>query len=384
MSALERWYLFLPILVFPVSQASGINFGDTFRIFIFSFCGLLIIDLALELLFRSIRKLARAWYLTTIVAFSTNLPELSVAMTSCFKGDPLDVAPNVALGSNFANVILGLLALLCSIAVVLLSRRAKSSIFSTSKTDLLRGGRQFVFALVLSLAAVSYFEALRLGLIALVFWILITLAIAFVFVLTNFKASSGRKVSLLSQISHNDLDELISVFKADNPILDFLKFVDNILHANTNLELKSMLSSPPVTKLKLAQPEEMRAWITALPPRLTANLFEILEHFDIYTHVSSRRAIHVLSGVISLLMIALGGVLLDTSGDLMSKTFLVNKGFVAFFILSFLTSAGEFLTSYKFFLKGKLRDGWRNIADSNLANLIIACLVVLSHWLFVN
>lgn len=370
---LERWYLAVPLLVFPLASVKKVDLVSAFHIYIYVTIGLVLIDLSLDKLVSSVRKLFNPWFLTSIVAFSTNLPELSVSLISAFKGDGLMVAPGVALGSNFVNLILGFMALFMVYLLAFFLPGVKNAVRSY---DYSRGFKQLALALVLSIVASAYYPMVQGGTFYLLVWLLTILVISSNFVFLNFHSKHGKKVSLLSHIPAHTLEELARTVGNDSKIGRFLKYLIDIKENPTNFSLDDIFTSPELLALKHACEEEIRNVRSKLIKELRSELDEILELFDVYHHLDKPRTYYVIVCSLSLAFIALGSYLLDSAGDLISKNFEISKGYVSFFVLSFLTSAGEFLTSYKFFLDGKFRDGWRNIADSNLANLLIGFVVV--------
>lgn len=376
----ERWYLVAPCLVFIAGEYHDVPLKQSFKIFLLSFFGLLVIDLALEGIIFSLKKLVRAWHITFLVAASTNLPEFAIAVTSFLKGDPLDVAPNVALGSNFANVILGFLALFFAIIARLAKSQTDFNVVYGLR-QLLNSSNQVIFALFLSCLAILYFKSLQSsGLLSI--WVVIVLLVVVIYYYRNFSSHVGRKASLISQISHHELDEILAEVKDNNPLIEFLRFVDDFLHNHSAFELDQIANAVEVKRLQNASFQELNLWKKNIPRKHIRVVSEILEHFEIYSHLSnSARHIYLVAVALGLVGIAIGAFMLDNSADLLAADFNLQKGLVAFFVLSFLTSAGEFLTSYKFFLQGKLRDGWRNIADSNLSNLIITLIILALHFI---
>ncbi|MCS6893703.1 MAG: hypothetical protein NZO16_03945 [Deltaproteobacteria bacterium] len=373
---IERWYLVAPLVIFPAGQNFGVAFPEVLKTFLLILIGLILIDIALEVLIQSLRKVVRVWHLTTFVAFSTNLPEFGVALTSCLKGDPLNVAPGVALGSNTVNVIFGFCALFLALLVLCILGGVVETV---KRYDYKRGAKQLLLALFFALAAVSYYRTLHSSELIAVWMVFVIIIIGF-FVFLNFKQSHGKKISLLSQIPHQELDRALESCSVTNPLIDFLKFVDRILHEPEHHTLNEILRSEELLILRKASKQSFKNWIAHLPQESHQQIEEILEHFDIYTHLAKSKSLYILYSFISLAIIGAGAFCLDMAGDQLATNFQLSKGIVSFFILSFLTSAGEFLTTYKFFLQGKFRDGWRNIADSNLANLIIAGFIVILHF----
>ncbi len=371
---LERWYLFSPIIVFPVSIFKQVDIQIALRIFCFVLVGLLLIDFAVDRLTSSLRKIFKAWFLTSLLAFSTNLPELSVTTISALKGDGFLVAPGAALGSNFVNVLLVTLALGIVFFLSFLSASVKSA---TKSFDYLGGLKQIGLALFYGCIAVIYYPIAQADTSYLAFWVLIVLTIVTIFGLTNFYSKQGKKISLLSHITVHTVNNLLDSIREENAVRDFLIYLNKVIAKPKDYSIDDLLACQELEAIKKLSDEEIESVRSKLSKDLKDDLDEILELFGISQHLDSPGYVYYLQAFISVLFIATGSYFLDLAGDLMSTGFNLNKGLISFFVLSFLTSAGEFLTSYKFFMNGKFRDGWRNVADSNLCNLLIAVFVVI-------
>jgi len=366
----ERWYLFTAFLVFLVAPFYDVDLKVAAAISLKIFVGLLLIDFFLDKLLEHVIKIVPIWYVTSVIASATNLPELGVATVSALKGDPLDVAPGVALGSNLLNLILLFLSFL---AVGLIKINNRSFWASLNLTGVLK---TFFFALFFFFISDLYYRVLEINRFYPLFWCFLVIAVFWFYFNEHYLKDSGKSKSALAQINHEELDRiLVKLEKLPGlrSLRNFFVLLDDYVEGKKELaKLDDLFEGKEWSSLKNELPN---LDLSSFDLAEKQSIFRIFEIFGVHLVERSymRSVIWVISGLAGIFFCS---ILLDSSGDDLAVSFNVGKGSISYFVLSFFTSAGEFLTSYKLASMGKIRESVKNVSVSNLVNLLIAV------WIF--
>ena len=366
----ERWYLFTAFLVVFVAPFYDVNLKVAAAISLKIFVGLFLIDFFLDKLIEHVIKIVPIWYVTSLIASATNLPEFGVATVSALKGDPLDVAPSVALGSNLMNLILLFLSFL---AVGLIKIKNRLFWASLNLTGVLE---TFFFALFFLFIANLYYWVLEIDQFYLVFWCFLVIAVFWFYFHKNYLKDIGKGKSALAQINHQELDRILNKLEKStglDSLKNFFVLLDDYVEGKKELaKLDDLFEGKEWSTLKN---ELHNLDLSSFDLAEKQSIFRIFEIFGVHLadRCYKRSVMWVISGLVGIFFCS---ILLDSSGDDLAVSFNIGKSSISYFVLSFFTSAGEFLTSYKLASMGKIRESVKNVAVSNLVNLLIAAWIV--------
>jgi len=221
-----------------------------------------------------------------------------------------------------------------------------------------------------------YYWVLEIDQFYLVFWCFLVIAVFWFYFHKNYLKDSGKGKSALAQINHQELDRILNKLEKStglDSLKNFFVLLDDYVEGKKELaKLDELFEGKEWSSLKN---ELYNLDLTSFDLAEKQSIFRIFEIFGVHLadRCYKRSVMWVISGLVGIFFCS---ILLDSSGDDLAVSFNIGKSSISYFVLSFFTSAGEFLTSYKLASMGKIRESVKNVAVSNLVNLLIAAWIV--------
>ncbi|MCB0355089.1 MAG: hypothetical protein KDD64_16265, partial [Bdellovibrionales bacterium] len=376
----QKWILCLPMAAPVVAAVSGGDIGKTTVGAAILTTGLFVMDKTLDGLMSSLGGILPSWAFTLAVAASTNMAELGTTAVSGATGDPILEVPNTPLGSNPWNVGLAVLAL--GLAVGAGRFKGKHLVESLKSVEWGDVAKQAGLAVGLAGSALSFKLFVKDVGPELFIWALANSAVVGTYLWKNTFSPQTRLETSLKEF---DLSELKNIVESVQHLPDAVSQpLDSILEqmiASKNAASKSAKKLQGKQILKALHQfregvgkdklDDLGKYLEAHPQRQEL-VRQFLRDFDLDleekpTDWKGWAKIGACCGVLLACSIAL-----DAGVEQLGTGLQLGKGTASLVLMSLFSSAPECLTSMKFFMENRDRDAWKNMADSNAVNVILA------------
>ncbi len=367
-------------------------------------------DKALDFFMNNASKIISKEKLVYLTAATTNIPELGASQVSALVGDPLAEVASTPLGSNPANFILGGVALLSSFKTVAVTkgiirpgqRLGPKVVWKTFKViDFQVMKRHMGMAGLFMLDALAFQYVVRPALnngqiLPLVGWLTFNIPL----LARYFKKSlwDGKKELLAKASDFAPRGPVVLERLMKENQAQFKETSQGLMNVVENLKKTSKrkgrsLKSREVKKAfedfksELEESPSFQLEIERAMHTLDDEDFHFLMKLggispDSLKKRSASEKVKVFGSMIAgaAAICAFSMLLDDGVVDMTEAIPGMGKSEAGFFIVSFFSSLGEFLTTKKFFETGQFAAGAENIAFSNSINLALAKMALATSY----
>jgi len=396
----ENWFNLTPFLLLPTSILVGGDVGLATRASLELSAGLYALDRTLDQIIETAEEVLPPQYLVALVAGTTNLAELGASQAAAFSGDPLSEVAATPIGSNPTNLYLTGFALLGALK----ARAINEGIIKEGEQLNLRVVRDTLTSIDWKKVKKEFGLAGLFALDALIFqffvrpnvkkgdfvplggWLMLNIPLLVEYFRRGLFTKKAKINNAIENIGRQHIEKVREEIlmeehtyeKGVTPLLNLLSLIE--LYKETEEaerrevleELEKMLDD---LKSQIENdPDFQKAFSKLMSKAEMKDIRAFLEvtkiKFSEKRKVSMQKIVKLIGGIGAVAGIS---TFLDSGVTHMAEALPnFSKGAAGFFIMSFLSSIGEFLTTKKFFEKGKDRDAMRNMADSNALNIGLA------------
>lgn len=368
------------------------------------------LDWALDLFMDNMTRVVSAQKLILLTAATTNIPELGASQVSAVIGDPLAEVASTPLGSNPANFLLAGFALFTSLRAQAVTkgiirsheRFGPNAIWKTLKGIDRKAMRKHlgiagIFAIDALIFQYMVKPAMQQGnMLPLIGWLTVNIPMLFKYFrkgavetqiemgknIIGFQEGGAKRVADLMKRSSFEFEETGKSLLA---IADEAKKLQVSKKGRINpkkveklfKEFKENIEKSPTMRMEI---ERAMHFID------DKDLYVFLKMGNIsdgeIKKLTKAEKIDIVKGIALGFAAIIGfSILLDMGvSDLTEAIPGMDKSAGGFFILSFFSSLGEFLTSKKLFSMGDYAGGAQNIAYSNAINLTLAKMALATSF----
>lgn len=378
---------FSPILLIPASYFSGGSLIHSLQAAGAIMIGLAILDKALDVIVHNAKLVIAPEYLVLLLAATTNLPELAASQGAAFGGDLFFDAGSTPLGSNWANVTLVVPAILLALG----SRGLKTKGFIGTLSDFGWSSmkKQLIIASIFAADAI-FFQywirpACQIGDYSILWiWLGVNILLLSYYFQKNTFSTNAKWANTIDSLDFDSFTKIKELSANSNtpasrPLVSLMGLLEDY-------EKQPGLQSLEKIKQELAGIKNLCHQNPETPGQITQILSQEDTGLDMLFKLagfklSENNEINPLS---SYLKLAAGTLAVLATAPLLDRGVVdisfaiegLGKSSAGFFIMSYISSLPELLTTTKLFQSSLDRGATKNIADSNALNILLALLAM--------
>lgn len=391
-----------PLILGPLAAVTGGDVNTATKASLELSIGLYALDKRLDSIMETAEEVLPPQYLVPLIAATTNLAEMGASQASALAGDPLAEVGSTPIGSNPTNLYLTGFALMAALKEKAVQeghvkegeKVGYRAIKETLKSMDWQGMKKQLGLSGMFAADALFFQFLvrpemkKGNFMPLAGWTAVNLPLLVEYFRRTTFSKAGQMSNAIEGIGTTQVeklkDELAESEEIDNEGAGALLKVANDLESYEEIkgdkqkkketlkhtkeamkEISKRLKEDEVFKLKVQEVLE-RADMKDMK-----KLFEVAGvKVDGREKVDAKKAGKLVFNIA--IVVALAKVLDMGVTDMADAMPWLSKGAAGFFLMSFFSSIGEFLSTKKFFERGHDESAVKNIADSNAINIGLA------------
>jgi len=405
----ENWANFSTLALIPLSALTGGDVSVAARASVELSAGIIALDKVLDVIMSNAEEVIPPQYFVALMAATTNLAEAGASQASAIVGDPISEVGATPIGSNPTNVYLTGFALASAIKERALKegyiKEGEKMTFSAIKKTL-RGidwksvKKELGLSGLMALDAIIFQYYVRPQMkkgnfLPLAAWTAINVPLLFEYFKKTTFSKNAKIDSVVRNIDSSSLEkmrqEIIEnpeIYGEEGPLKAILEAVEQIKTSEEKKKKEKKQEGKKILQEKVKELQE----VISQDPQFKEKVEEFLQKADIKDlkallqiaglklekkkDIDKKKILKIIAGVASVAAIS---SLLDRGvTDISYALPYLSKGAAGFFFMSFFSSLGEFITTKKFFQRGRDKEAVKNISDSNALNIGLAKAAMLT------